>query len=272
MVKFANSPAAIPADAERDASRVEAIRAFRDNYIWAIIAGPHVAVVDPGEAPPVLAFLQREKLELAAILLTHHHADHVGGVADLLNHRAVPVFGPRAENIPLVAQPLGEGDEIDVPKIGAHFRVIDIPGHTRGHIAYYGANSLFCGDTLFTCGCGRLFEGTPRQMSESLAKLAALPDDTRIFCGHEYTMANIAFAAAVESGNTVLKQREADDRKKRSQDLPTVPSTLGLEKATNPFLRAAVPAVAAAAGAHAGRALHDPVEVFAVLREWKNAF
>jgi hydroxyacylglutathione hydrolase len=272
MTDIANSSAAASVNPGSGIARIEAIRAFRDNYIWALISGSHVAVVDPGEAPPVLAFLQREKLELAAILLTHHHADHVGGVADLLAHRAVPVYGPRTENIPLVAHPLGEGDEIEVPKIGARFRVIDIPGHTRGHIAYYGANSLFCGDTLFTCGCGRLFEGTPSQMSVSLGKLAALPDDTRVYCGHEYTMANIAFAAVVEPGNAALKQREGEDQKKRSQDLPTVPSALGLEKATNPFLRASVPEVAAAATEHAGHALNTPVEVFAALREWKNAF
>jgi hydroxyacylglutathione hydrolase len=252
--------------------RVEPIRAFRDNYIWALISGKQVAIVDPGDAAPVLAWLAQQKLELAAILLTHHHADHVGGVADLLAHRKVPVFGPRTEDIPLVAHALGEGDEIEVPGIGLRFRVIDIPGHTRGHIAYYGAGCLFCGDTLFTCGCGRLFEGTPAQMSASLAKLAALPDSTRVYCGHEYTMANIAFAQAVEPENAALKRREVEDRAKRERELPTVPSDIAQEKATNPFLRATVPAVAEAAGRHAGRALNSPVEVFAVLREWKNAF
>lgn len=270
MINTTNSSAGAKPDT--GITRIEPIRAFRDNYIWALVAGPNVAVVDPGEAPPVLAFLQREKLALSAILLTHHHADHVGGVADLLAHRAVPVYGPSTENIPLVAHPLAEGDEIDVPGIGTHFRVIDIPGHTRGHIAYYGANSLFCGDTLFTCGCGRLFEGTPLQMSDSLAKLAALPQATQVYCGHEYTMANIAFAQTVEPGNATLKQREAADRNKREQNLPTVPSTLGLEQATNPFLRARVPEVAAAAAAYTGHALKNPVEVFAALREWKNAF
>jgi hydroxyacylglutathione hydrolase len=253
-------------------SRIEGIRAFRDNYIWALIAGPHVAVVDPGEAAPVLEFLRREKLELAAILLTHHHADHVGGVPELLEHFKVPVYGPRTENIATVAHPLGEGDEISLPKIDAHFRVLDIPGHTRGHIAYYGANSVFCGDTLFACGCGRLFEGTPAQMSASLAKLAALPNATLVYCGHEYTLANILFAAAVEPGNAALKNLESEARAKRAQDLPTLPSTIGAEKATNPFLRASVPQVATAAEAHAGHALKNPVEVFAVLREWKNKF
>jgi hydroxyacylglutathione hydrolase len=253
-------------------SRIEGVRAFKDNYIWALIAGSQVAVVDPGDAAPVLAFLRREKLELAAILLTHHHADHVGGVPELLAHRAVPVFGPRTENIATVTQPLGEGDEIDVPHIGVHFRVLDIPGHTRGHIAYYGANSLFCGDTLFACGCGRLFEGTPQQMSDSLAKLAALPDDTRVYCGHEYTVANIAFAIAVEPGNAALKQLDAEAKQKRAQDLPTLPSVISVEKATNPFLRAGIPAVAAAAAKHAGHQLAGKVEVFAAMREWKNTF
>jgi hydroxyacylglutathione hydrolase len=253
-------------------ARIEGIRAFRDNYIWALVAGANVAVVDPGEAPPVFEFLRREKLELAAILLTHHHADHVGGVPELLARFKVPVYGPRTENIPTVAHPLAEGDEIGLPKIGAHFRVLDIPGHTRGHIAYYGANSLFCGDTLFACGCGRLFEGTPAQMSASLAKLAALPDATRVYCGHEYTLANIAFACVVEPGNFALKSLESEARSKRAQDLPTLPSTIGSEKATNPFLRASMPAVAAAAEAHAGHTLNSPVEVFAALREWKNGF
>lgn len=253
-------------------ARIEGIRAFRDNYIWALIAGSHVAVVDPGEAPPVLDFLRREKLELAAVLLTHHHADHVGGVPELLDCFKVPVYGPRTENIPTVAHPLGEGDEIGLPKIGAQFRVLDIPGHTRGHIAYYGANSVFCGDTLFACGCGRLFEGTPAQMSASLAKLAALPDATRVYCGHEYTLANIAFASAVEPGNAALKTLKTEAEAKRAQYLPTLPSTIGAEKATNPFLRASVPEVAAAAEAHAGHALNNPIEVFAALREWKNRF
>ncbi len=252
--------------------RIEPIRAFKDNYIWALVAGGNAVIVDPGEAAPVFAWLAKEQKELTAILLTHHHADHVGGVAELLTRYQVPVFGPRTENVATVTDPLGEDDEIEVPGIGTRFRIHDIPGHTRGHISYYGANSLFCGDTLFTCGCGRLFEGTPEQMLNSLTKLAALPEQTRVYCGHEYTMANIEFAIAVEPGNNDLKKRKADDQAKRDQSLPTVPSHLVTEKATNPFLRAAVPAVAAAAAAHAGHALPATVDVFAALREWKNAF
>ena len=252
--------------------RVEPIPAFRDNYIWALTDGRLAAIVDPGDAAPVLAYLAKNKLELVAILATHHHADHVGGVADILLRHPVTVFGPRRENIPTVTHPLAEGDEIELPQLGVRFRVFDIPGHTRGHIAYYGANCLFCGDTLFACGCGRLFEGTPAQMAASLAKLAALPDETRVFCGHEYTLANIAFAKAVEPGNAALLARETEERKKRDRGLPTLPSRIGSEKATNPFLRAAVPAVAIAAEQHAGRTLGNAIEVFAALREWKNAF
>jgi hydroxyacylglutathione hydrolase len=257
---------------ESNVLRVEPVRAFHDNYIWALIAGGNVVVVDPGDAAPVFAWLADAKLTLTAILLTHHHADHVGGVPDLLERHPVPVFGPRTENIPTVKHPLGEGDEIEVPGIGVRFRVFDIPGHTRGHIAYYGANSLFCGDTLFTCGCGRLFEGTPAQMLNSLGKLAALPDQTRVYCGHEYTMANIAFASAVEPGNAALKQRGVEDQALRDKELPTVPSLMGQEKATNPFLRAAIPEVAGAIAGHVGKNLASTVEVFAAMREWKNTF
>jgi hydroxyacylglutathione hydrolase len=252
--------------------RVEPIPAFRDNYIWALTDGRFAAIVDPGDASPVLAYLAKNQLDLVAILATHHHADHVGGVAGILQHHPATVFGPRGENIPTVAHPLAEGDEIELPGLGARFRVLDIPGHTRGHIAYYGVNSVFCGDTLFACGCGRLFEGTPAQMAASLAKLAALPDETKVYCGHEYTLANIAFAKAVEPGNAALLARETEERNKRDRGFPTLPSRIGLEKATNPFLRAAVPAVAAAATQHAARELGNAIDVFATLREWKNAF
>jgi len=248
------------------------ISAFRDNYIWVIRNAQFAAVVDPGDATPVLDYLRRERLQLAAILNTHHHADHVGGNAELLAHCSVPVFGPSRENIATVTRPLSEGDTVDLPELTARFAVLDVPGHTAGHIAYYGANSLFCGDTLFGCGCGRLFEGSAAQLYASLQKLAKLPDGTAVYCAHEYTLANIAFAQAVDPGNRELQERKTRDAASRARGLPTLPSTLALEMATNPFLRCDEPAVVQAASAVAGEALTEPVQVFSVLREWKNRF
>ena len=246
------------------------LRAFRDNYIWTLRNDRYAAVVDPGDALPVLDYLQRERLQLCAILATHHHADHVGGVADLLARQAVPVYGPRGEPIPTLTHPVHEGDAVEIPQLGLRFSVLDIPGHTRAHIAYYGANSLFCGDTLFACGCGRLFEGTAQQMSDSLAKLAALPDATLVYSGHEYTLANIDFARAVEPDNADLVERAASDAKKRASELPTLPSTIGREKKTNPFLRCLQPAVIASANKYLGARVSDPIQVFAAIRKWKN--
>lgn len=252
------------------------IPAFSDNYIWLVREGRDAAVVDPGDAAPVLDFLAREGLTLTAILNTHHHGDHVGGNVALLERFAVPVFGPAREVIPGRTQALVEGDSFTVPGIGCTLSVLDIPGHTAGHIAYVGEvggeSVAFVGDTLFAGGCGRLFEGTPAQMTVSLAKLAALPPATRVYCGHEYTLANLRFAAAVEPDSPALRERIAREQRKRERGLPTVPSTIADERATNPFLRAANPAVFASAQAHAGRALADPVAAFAALREWKNGF
>jgi len=250
------------------------IPAFADNYIWLIHDGRHAAAVDPGDAAPVLAHLDAHGLTLTAILATHHHNDHVGGVRELLERFDVPVFGPANENIPGRTRALREGDAFDVPALGMTLSVLDIPGHTAGHVALFDAAAplVFCGDTLFAAGCGRLFEGTPAQMWSSLSKLAALPGDTRVYCGHEYTLANLRFAQAVEPRSADLAARVARDGAVRARGEPTVPSTLADERATNPFVRAAVPSVRAAAEAHAGRPLPDPVESFAVLRQWKNEF
>ena len=246
------------------------VQAFKDNYVWTLRNSAHAAVVDPGESQPVLDYLAREKLELAAILATHHHPDHVGGIAELRRRFDVPVYGPRGEPIATLTHPVSEGDSVTIPVLGVSFSVLDIPGHTRAHIAYYGAGSLFCGDTLFACGCGRVFEGTAEQMYASLSKLRALPDETKVYCGHEYTLANIGFAKNVEPGNAALEAREARDRKLRERGLPTLPSTMREEKATNPFLRCTEPAVVDSVNKYLGARVSDPVRVFAAIREWKN--
>ena len=248
------------------------LRAFRDNYIWLLRDGPNAAVVDPGDAAPVLHYLRSEGLTLTAILATHHHDDHVGGIPALLREAPAPVYGLSGEPIPGLDQPLKDGEEFHVPGLGVSFRVLAVPGHTLGHGAYYGANLLFCGDTLFACGCGRLFEGTPAQMHASLSRLAALPPDTEVYCAHEYTEANIRFALAVEPGNTRLQARALATKALRAAGEATVPSRLEEENATNPFLRSKAPEVIAAATRHAGRTLAAPLEVFTEIRAWKNGF
>ncbi len=251
-----------------------ALPAFVDNYIWMLHDGADAAVVDPGDAAPVLAALDARGLNLKAILVTHHHGDHVGGVNALRSRLQGPVYGPAGEDIPKPFTPLAEGDSIEV--LGQRFQVLDVPGHTAGHIAYVQQDVgnrplLFCGDTLFSGGCGRLFEGTPAQMSASLTKFAALPGDTQVCCTHEYTLANLRFAAAVEPSNAALAQYTSDCVVKREQGQATLPSSIALELAINPFLRCAEPEVVRAAQAQGAQGT-DAVSVLAALREWKNRF
>ena len=248
------------------------IPALRDNYIWALHNARHAAVVDPGEAAPVLAWLRARRLELAAILCTHHHGDHTGGIAELCEVYNVPVYAPALEHIPGTTHPLAGGDQVTLPELDAVLEVLDIRGHTRGHLAYLGNGLVFCGDTLFACGCGRLFEGTMAELHGALRRLAALPDDTQVYCAHEYTEANIRFALACEPQNARLIARAAEAHGLREAGKPTLPSTIGLEKATNPFLRCAEPAVIAAAARAAGAQLTDELAAFTALRTWKNHF
>ena len=245
------------------------IPAFKDNYIWLLVRDGRAAVVDPGDAAPVMARLEALQLRLETILITHHHADHQGGVGELVARWQPRVFGPAEESITGCTDPLSGGEAIDV--LGERVAVLAVGGHTRGHIAYYVPGALFCGDTLFGAGCGRLFEGTPAQMCASLDRLAALPDDTLVYCAHEYTEANLRFAVAVEPENAALRARVARVAALRAAGRSSVPSTLGEEKASNPFLRCNEPAVIEAALAHAAVDA-SPVAVFVAIRSWRNNF
>jgi hydroxyacylglutathione hydrolase len=250
--------------------------AFTDNYIWMLRDGRDAIVVDPGDAKPVFDALRRDHLQLAAILVTHHHADHTGGVAALRDATGARVFGPARERIPEPFTPLSQGDHANA--LGLRFEVIDVPGHTAGHIAYFlpagdSAPLVFCGDTLFSGGCGRIFEGTPAQMLASLDALAALPQETRVCCAHEYTLSNLKFAQAVEPGNADLRRYTAQCEALRARGAPTLPALLATERRINPFLRSRESTVGQAVRAHAGLpAQAAEAEVFAALREWKNDF
>jgi hydroxyacylglutathione hydrolase len=304
--------------------RIQAIAAFEDNYIWLLRDGQQAVAIDPGDAGPVIAALEQAGASLAAVLITHRHYDHTGGIAELAARYAMPVYGPAREKIAGLSHPLNEGDEVAV--LGARLRVLEVFGHTAGHIAYVSTplnasvsappdasvsappdasvstppdasvsappdasvstpldasvstppdttegGLLFCGDTLFTGGCGRLFEGSAAQMQASLAKIAALPDETWVYCAHEYTQANLRFARLVEPDNPALLARIRDTDARRARGLPTVPARLGLEKQSNPFLRWDVAAVKQAAESFAGRPLAHPAEIFGVLRRWKDS-
>ncbi len=254
-----------------------ALPAFDDNYIWLLRANGCAAVVDPGDAAPVLQHLAHSGDRLCAILATHHHGDHVGGIGELLAREAVPVFGPAAENIAGVSHALAGGERISVPGIDVEFEVLAVPGHTRGHLAYSGASlagtgALFCGDTLFGAGCGRLFEGTAAQMQASLAQLAVLPAPTLVYCAHEYTQSNLRFAAAVEPDSIAVQKRVEEVAAARAARRPTVPTRIEVELETNPFLRWDAPAVRNSAAVRLGHAPADAVETFTAIREWKNRF
>lgn len=258
---------------------IRPIPAFEDNYIWLLTRSgyPGCAVVDPGDEDPVIETLRDAGLHLDAILITHKHGDHVGGIRGL---KAVwpdaAVYGPAGEPIRTLERRLRGGDRVELDGLDVAFDVLDVPGHTEGHIAYYregGDGSegvLFCGDTLFAGGCGRVFSGTFEQLSASLQRIGRLPPDTLAYCAHEYTLANLGFAAWVEPDSPALKQRAERDRERRAHDLPTVPSSIGEELATNPFMRTDRPPVVAAAADWAGEPLGDRAAVFRALRTWKD--
>ena len=252
-----------------------ALPAFADNYIWMLHDGREALVVDPGDAAPVRQALEARGLTLTGILVTHHHADHVGGLQALLPLLNGPVWGPAGEAMPVDVTPCSGGQSLQWNQLG--FEVLDVPGHTAGHVAYFlpgtpsEAPLLFCGDTLFSAGCGRLFEGTPAQMADSLARIAALPGATRVCCAHEYTLSNLKFALQVEPDNGELQRFARHCQSLREQGLPTLPGTLSVERAINPFLRCSQPGVIASARSQ-DPSVHDEISVFAALRGWKNTY
>jgi len=251
--------------------KITAIPALKDNYIWAIHDDHRAAVIDPGKAAPVLAFLNARGLQLDSILCTHRHNDHIGGIAKLREVYNVPVYGRRHPDNPHITHDLREGGQLKLDAFGIVFGVIEIPGHLDDHIAFIAPDTLFCGDVLFGAGCGRNFEGTPAQLHHSLQRLAQLPDSTRVYCAHEYTAANLRFALACEPDNVAIQQRVAATQQLRAANLPTLPSSIALEKATNPFLRCSQPELIRTLQQ---RGLTDTTElgVFTALREWRNRF
>ena len=250
---------------------IRAIPSLADNYIWLITFDEHQAVVvDPAEAGPVLDILNTENLDLKGILITHQCFDHVGGINSIVSHYPAPVYGPASEPIPGMTHPLREGNAVNIG--GTTFSVLDTPGHTAGHIVFYGGGVLLCGDLLFAAGCGRVHTRRPDWMFESLGKIKQLPQETRVYCAHEYTLANLKFAHAVEPDNADIIKRQHVEQKKRQRGLATVPFTLNEELLTNPFLRCNAPAVKAAAEKFSGQPLSSEAEVFRIIRDWKDTF
>ncbi|MDM7860355.1 hydroxyacylglutathione hydrolase [Alteromonas sp. ASW11-36] len=249
------------------------VPAFTDNYIWTFFNASSCVVVDPGDAQPILDFCSQRNLILSAIIITHHHADHTGGIAKLCEEFPdIPVFGPNNSQIRGLTEHLGEGDSITIPALDLTFNVIEVPGHTLDHIAYIGHGGILCGDTLFSCGCGRLFEGTPAQMQQSLAKIMALPSNTQVWCTHEYTLANIDFALNVEPNNGDLQDYAQWARRQRANDLPTLPSSIGIQQRVNPFVRASSIEVKQTAEKNANQTLDDELAVFTAVRRWKDNY
>ena len=252
---------------------IHPIPAFTDNYIWCIHNNSSAVVVDPGDAQPVLEYVKANGLTLSAVLITHHHRDHTGGIAKLVSaHPELPVIGPRGGHIRGLTKSVSQGDTVTLPVLKMALQVMEVPGHTLDHIAFFGHGLVFCGDTLFSAGCGRLFEGSPEQMLHSLNKLKRLPDNTKVYCTHEYTQANVNFALAVEPENSALVNYAQWVKATRDKNNPTLPSTLKEQKAINPFLRSHELSVKTAAEAYCENSLADDVAVFAAVRRWKDEF
>lgn len=253
---------------------IQAVPAFNDNYIWFITKqdSKDLLIVDPGDAKPVIEAIEQQQLNPVAVLITHHHHDHTAGIRELLNNYDIPVYGPKSEAIPYLTHPLAACEDLIINTRFPAISVLDVPGHTRGHIAFLIDDNLFCGDTLFGAGCGRLLGGTAQQLHASLQLIATLPKQTNIFCAHEYTQANLRFASIVEPNNTQIKQRILNTNILLKNNKPSLPSLLADELLTNPFLRCQQPEVIESAQQFSDRHLHDSLAVFTVLRQWKDQF